>query len=162
MRMSEAEGKAFLAKAAARNPKIKVMHDMTTLGIDTESEEKPTKYRSAINRVDGLVFRSNLETSFYLDLKRLRDAGEISGFVLQPAFVLLEGRSEANKNILPAITYKADFLVFNNNGICDVIDTKGYRTKEWKRTLKMFNLKFPGLKLFEVQSISDYLSQKRY
>lgn len=108
-------------------------------------QPKKAKLRAEITHMDGIVFRSKLEAAFYIDLKQLLAAGEISGFCLQPKFVLVEG-----KEGLQAITYSADFVIFHNGrikpaGTYEIVDTKGYETEQWKRTYKQFKLKFPQL-----------------
>jgi hypothetical protein len=57
-------------------------------------------------------------------------------------FILVEG-NDADR----AITYKADFIVFNNDGTYSIVDVKGYETEQWKRTFKQFRLKYPKLEL---------------
>lgn len=69
-------------------------------------------------------------------------SGEIAGFVTQPRFVLQEGSNEEK-----AITYSADFLILHNDGSYSVEDTKGYESQQWKRTLKQFKLRYPGIDL---------------
>ena len=46
-----------------------------------------------------------------------------------------------------AITYKADFIVFNKDGTYKIVDVKGFESQQWKRTAKQFRLKFPELEL---------------
>lgn len=105
-------------------------------------QETKQKYSNKGNWYDGLFFRSQLEQKRYCQLKILYHAGEISGYVLQPQFILQEG-NEANR----AITYSADFLVLNNNGTYEVEDTKGYESETWKRTYKQFKLRYPNIDL---------------
>ncbi|MFL0198403.1 DUF1064 domain-containing protein [Clostridium sp. WILCCON 0269] len=78
----------------------------------------------------------------YCQLKLLFYAGEIAGFILQPEFILQEGRGGQR-----AITYTADFLVLNNDGTYSVEDTKGYESAQWKRTYKQFKLRYSGVEL---------------
>lgn len=57
-------------------------------------------------------------------------------------FVLVEGNPKDR-----AITYKADFIVFNKDGTYKIVDVKGFESQQWKRTAKQFRLKFPELEL---------------
>ena len=65
-------------------------------------------------------------------------AKEIKGFCLQPVFILASD-----------LKYKADFIVFNNDGSTEIIDVKGFKTKEYKVKKKVFEDKF-NLKIREV------------
>lgn len=103
---------------------------------------KKQKYSNNGTWYDGIYFRSQLELQRYCQLKILLNAGEIAGFVTQPEFILQEG-NEKNR----AITYKADFLILNNDGTYEVEDTKGMETQQWKRTYKQFKLKYPKVNL---------------
>lgn len=78
----------------------------------------------------------------YCQLKLLFYAGEIAGFILQPEFILQEGKGEER-----AITYTADFLVLNKDGTYTVEDTKGYESQQWRRTYKQFKLRYPDIDL---------------
>lgn len=103
---------------------------------------KKQKYNNQGNWYDGIYFRSQLELRRYCQLKILMNTGEISGFIIQPKFILQIG-DENNK----AITYSADFLILNNDGTYIVEDTKGYENQQWQRTYKMFKLKYPNVEL---------------
>ena len=91
---------------------------------------------------DGVYFRSQLEMKRYCQLKLLFYAGEIAGFVLQPEFILQEGKGEER-----AITYTADFLILNKDGTYSVEDTKGFESQQWRRTYKQFKLRYPDIAL---------------
>lgn len=108
------------------------------------ARQKPrrSKYNNRKTWVDGICFDSAKEAAYYQDLKLLHQAGEIRGFCLQPEFVLQEGNTEHR-----AITYSADFIVFHLDGTFEIIDVKGYESEQWKRTEKMFRLRYPKLKL---------------
>lgn len=101
-----------------------------------------SKYGNKRTRVDGISFDSKKEVDYYRELKLRLMGNDIKGFCRQPQFVLVEGNSAER-----AITYRADFIIFNNDGSFEVIDVKGYETQAWKRTSKLFRLKFPDLKL---------------
>jgi len=103
---------------------------------------KKSKYNANRVRVDGILFDSQLEADYYNDLKLQLKMGTIKGFCRQPEFVLQEGFATTRP-----ITYRADFIVFHNDGTYEIIDTKGFETQEFKRTRKLFNAKFPRLEL---------------
>ena len=47
------------------------------------------------------------------------------------------------------LKYKADFIIFNNDGTTEVIDVKGVRTKEYIAKKKIFEDKYK-LKITEI------------
>lgn len=112
-------------------------------GIKT-AQDKPrkTKYNNKHTWSDGICFDSQKEARCYQELKLRMLAGDIKGFCRQPEFILTEGNAENR-----AITYKADFIVFNIDGTTEIIDVKGYESQQWERTYKMFRLKYPELEL---------------
>ena len=97
------------------------------------------KYRSYKTSVDGHTFDSLKEANYYNDLKLRLKCNDIKGFCLQPIFILA-----------PGLKYKADFIVFNNDGTYDVIDVKGFKTKEYIAKKKVFEDKY-NLKLTEIE-----------
>lgn len=105
----------------------------------TDSKKKKSKYRSNKVSVDGHTFDSQKEADYYCELKLRLQAKEINGFCLQPIFILA-----------PKLNYKADFVIFNKDGTTDVIDVKGYRTKEYIAKKKVFEDKY-NLKITEIQ-----------
>ena len=103
-----------------------------------EKGNKRSKYGAVKTKIDGQIFDSKKEADYYCELKLRLQAGEIKGFCLQPTFILAEG-----------LKYKADFIVFNNDGTTEVIDVKGFKTKEYITKKKVFDDKF-NLKIIEV------------
>lgn len=103
-----------------------------------ENSNKKSKYGAKKTKIDGITFDSQKEADYYCDLKFRTMAGEIQGFCLQPTFVLA-----------PELKYKADFIVFNNNGSFEIIDVKGFKTKEYQVKKKVFEDKY-NLKIIEV------------
>jgi allantoicase len=109
-----------------------------------KEKKKQSKYRNKITWVDGYCFRSKKEADYYLSLNQLHQAGEIAGFGVQsPEFILTTGDGKDNR----AITYTADFIIFNHDGTYEIVDTKGVKHKEWIRIEKMMREKFPGVKI---------------
>ena len=99
---------------------------------------KKTKYRANKTSVDGHTFDSKKEAEYYCNLKMRLQAHDIKGFCLQPIFMLA-----------PGLKYKADFIIFNNDNTTEVIDVKGYKTKEYIAKKKVFEDKFK-LKIKEI------------
>lgn len=112
--------------------------DFNNHGDKLLHEKKKSKYNANKVEVDGIKFDSQKEANYYNELKLRLSAGNIKGFCRQAEFVL------ANN-----VRYKADFIVFNNNGTTDIIDVKGFKTDVYKLKKKLFEDKF-NLKIREV------------
>ena len=105
----------------------------------TDSKNKKSKYRANKVSIDGHTFDSQKEADYYCELKMRLQAKEIDGFCLQPTFILA-----------PGLKYKADFIIFNKNNSTEVIDVKGFKTKEYIAKKKVFEDKF-NLKITEIE-----------
>ena len=104
----------------------------------TNATKRKSKYRANKVAVDGHTFDSQKEADYYCELKLRLQAKEINGFCLQPIFILA-----------PGLKYKADFIVFNKDNSTEVIDVKGFKTKEYIAKKKVFEDKF-NLKITEI------------
>lgn len=99
---------------------------------------KRSKYGAVKTKIDGHTFDSKKEADYYCELKLRLLSGDIKGFCLQPIFILA-----------PGLIYKADFIIFNNDDTSEVIDVKGFKTKEYITKKKVFEDKY-NLKIKEV------------
>ncbi len=104
----------------------------------TNATKRKSKYRANKVAVDGHTFDSQKEADYYCELKLRLQAKEINGFCLQPIFILA-----------PGLKYKADFIVFNKDNSTEVIDVKGFKTKEYIAKKKVFEDKY-NLKIKEI------------
>ena len=104
----------------------------------TDGKKRKSKYRANKVSIDGHTFDSQKEADFYCELKLRLKSEEINGFCLQPIFILA-----------PGLKYKADFIVFNKDNTTEVIDVKGFKTKEYIAKKKVFEDKF-NLKITEI------------
>jgi hypothetical protein len=104
------------------------------------------KYRNIKAEVDGIVFDSKKEAEYYIQLKLLKQAGEIRDFGVQQRYEL-QPTFKKNGKAYRAITYIADFVIVNKDGTTEVVDLKGFETKEFKIKHKMFEYKYPDLTL---------------
>ena len=105
----------------------------------TDNKKRKSKYISNKVSVDGHTFDSQKEADYYCELKIRLKSGEINGFCLQPIFILA-----------PGLKYKADFIIFNKDNSTEVIDVKGFKTKEYIAKKKVFEDKY-NLKITEVE-----------
>ncbi|MBR3152746.1 MAG: DUF1064 domain-containing protein [Clostridia bacterium] len=99
---------------------------------------RKSKYRANKVSIDGHTFDSQKEANYYSELKLRLQAKEINGFCLQPTFILA-----------PKLKYKADFIVFHKDNSTEVVDVKGFRTKEYIAKKKVFEDKY-NLKITEL------------
>jgi hypothetical protein len=109
------------------------------LALIGEKKPKKSKYNNRKVKVDGMTFASQKEADYYCSLKLLHRAGEIKGFCRQPRFLLL------------GCEYVADFIIWNNDGTTEIIDTKGMRTDVYKVKIKQFKELYPDLRFKEVK-----------
>lgn len=102
---------------------------------------KQHKYRAVRTVVDGISFPSKKEAARYVVLKRQELMGFISNLRRQVRYELNEGGNFK-------YAYFADF-VYEQAGITYVEDSKGYRTREYKKKAKLM-LKIYGITIKEV------------
>lgn len=100
--------------------------------------KRTSKYRANKVTIDGNTFDSQKEADYYCELKLRLQGKEINGFCLQPVFILA-----------PGLKYRADFIVFNKDNTTEVIDVKGFKTKEYITKKKVFEDKY-NLKIKEI------------
>lgn len=105
-----------------------------------EKVYKKSKFHAKRVKIDGILFDSQKEAKYYSELKLRLKAGEITGFCLQPRFVVTFGNDSTK-----ATEYVADFIVFFPDGSSEIIDTKGVKTKEFNLKMKSFQEKYPKL-----------------
>lgn len=121
-----------------------------------------SKYQNKKTEVDGLVFDSKKEAKYYLVLKQRLNDGEIENLRMQVPYELVPAvwktevkhlktkDKEVRKQVQRAVHYVADFVytdVHTGNEV--VVDTKGFRTKEYILKRKMM-LAFKGISIVEV------------
>jgi len=101
---------------------------------------KKSKYLNKKVEIDGFKFDSISEGEYYTKLKLLKRANEIKDFYMQVPFrYKIEGKL--------MFTYKADFVVVNNDLSEDILDVKAFDKKTQKYlTTPVFNLKKKILK----------------
>lgn len=112
--------------------------------------------------IDGIRFDSRKEAKFYLFLKEAEKKGEISDLRLQVPYELIPAIYEdqvihlktkdktVTKCVQKAVHYVADFVYRETEtGNEAVVDTKGFRTPEYKLKKKMMRA-FKGIDIKEV------------
>lgn len=105
------------------------------------------KYGAKKTTINGITFDSQAEANFYAELKLLQRAGEVTDIELQPKFELLPAYTINGRKVRPT-HYIADFRVTYKDGREEIIDCKGFRTKEYRLKKKMFESKY-GIEIKE-------------
>jgi len=88
------------------------------------------KYGAKAMMVDGIRFPSMKEAKRYTTLKALEKAHLISNLKIQVPYELNPGGTHSLK-------YIADFVYTNDKGEQIVEDSKGYKTREYKKKKKL-------------------------
>jgi len=89
-----------------------------------QADQPRAKYRNKKTTIDGRSFDSKLEAGRYVALKRMQEAGLISGLCCQVSFSL-----EINGQLI--CRYVADFVYRDCDGKQIVEDAKGVRTRDY-------------------------------
>ena len=104
-----------------------------------------SKYNNIPEEIDGHRFPSRKEAAYYLKLKLLMRAGIVTDITLQPAYELQPKFKTASGETIRAIKYVADFKVYYADGHIEVVDVKGFKTKEYQLKKKLFLYRNPGV-----------------
>lgn len=104
------------------------------------------KKKKIKNKEKFIKFDSIMECDYYKDLLLLERCGEVKHIELQPRFTLVP-KFKKNGMTIRAITYKADFKVCYSDKESEIIDVKGNVTEAFKIKWKLFEYKYPDLKL---------------
>jgi hypothetical protein len=97
-----------------------------------------SKFSNKKETVDGITFDSKKEAKVYLELKDLLSRFEIKKFDRQVNFELIPTQRDAqNKVIERPCQYRADFVVYHNDGEITAIDAKGMREAAYRIKRKL-------------------------
>ena len=106
------------------------------------------KYHNKKVIIDGIKFDSKKESQYYLKLKMLEKAGKIRDLKLHVPFVLIEA-FKLNDKTYRKMQYISDFTYYDDKDKLHVVDTKGFRTKEYELKKKLMAWKY-GIEIEEV------------
>ena len=109
---------------------------------------KESKYHNKICEYDNMTFSSIKERNYYIKLKMMQKNGKIKELKCQTPFVLIETFKLEDKTYRQT-KYIADFTYIDENGNYHVVDTKGFRTPEYKLKKKLMAWKY-GIEIEEV------------
>ena len=145
--VEEALSRGWISQKEAREMKAK---EKKMDALAEPPSEKAHKFFAQATIVDGHKFPSIKEANYYCELKIRLRAGDIYKIELQPRYTLEDGRRLRNGKWLRKREYVADFRITYPDGRQEVIDTKGYRTDEYKRKIQEFRDKYPEIDFLEV------------
>jgi len=109
---------------------------------------KESKYHNKKCEYKGIKFDSLKEMNYYKKLELLQNYGKISELKRQVPFVLIETFKLEDKTYRQT-KYIADFVYKDEDGKYHVVDTKGFRTPEYKLKKKLMAWKY-GIEIEEV------------
>ena len=117
---------------------------------DAAKAGKKSKHNNIKVVIEGILFDSTGEGNRYCHLKRFESQGRIKDLRLQVPFELTPTmRDEAGKVTHKAMNYYADFVYFNNELGCEVVeDFKGRRTRTYIDKSKQMAHKY-GIIIYE-------------
>lgn len=100
-----------------------------------------SKYNAKKVEYKGIVFDSTVECDYYQYLER--NLGDEYDYIeLQPRYELIPKMNKQRKT-----EYIADFALWKDNKLLEVIDVKGMPTEVAKLKAKIFRDKYPNIKL---------------
>lgn len=105
-----------------------------------------SKYKSQKITIDGITFDSKDEARYYEYLKKMKALGKIENFELQPEYELIPKFKKHGKSFRKT-TYTPDFLIYHTDGSQELIDVKGFSTQQGELRKKLFEYKYPDVKL---------------
>lgn len=100
-----------------------------------------SKYNAKKVEYKGVVFDSKVECDYYQYLER-NLGNEYDYIELQPRYELIPKMNNQRKT-----EYIADFALFKDDVLVEVIDVKGMPTEVAKLKAKIFRDKYPNIKL---------------
>jgi hypothetical protein len=110
------------------------------------------KYNARKWELDGRTFDSQKEARRYQELRFLLRTGVIKDLQMQTPFELIPAqRDETGKLLERAVTYRADFTYWDENGnyIVEDVKSEATRTREYIIKRKLM-LKVHGIRIKEV------------
>lgn len=114
----------------------------------TGSIFKESKYHNKKCEYNGIKFDSIKERNYFIKLEYLQRLGQIKELQRQVEFILIETFKVGRKTYRKT-KYIADFTYIDQEGNYHVVDTKGFRTKEYQLKKKMMAWKY-GIEIEEV------------
>ena len=109
------------------------------------------KYGARRATFNAINFASTAERDYYLYLLALRQSGEVTQIDRQPEYVLQEAFRNAAGKHQASITYTPDFRVTYADGREEVVEVKGYASRDYPLRKKLFEKRY-GIAIVEVKT----------
>lgn len=98
-----------------------------------------SKYKSKKVEFQGIIFDSKFEATYYAYLKELLKQGKISNLERQVKYELVPRQTdENNKFKYHPVEYKSDFEYDDCEQTHHTVDTKGFKTPDFRIKQKLF------------------------
>ena len=98
-----------------------------------------SKYNSKKVEYKGMIFDSKFELTFFIYLQELEKQGKITNLQRQVKYVLLPRQTdENNKFKFHPVEYKSDFEYDDCEQTHHTVDTKGFKTADFRIKQKLF------------------------
>ncbi|CQD26210.1 DUF1064 domain-containing protein [Staphylococcus capitis] len=101
-----------------------------------------SKYNAKKVEYKGIVFDSKVECEYYQYLEKKMNGVRYNRIEIQPRYELIPKFGDQRKT-----EYIADFALYLDNDLIEVIDVKGMATTTAKLKAKLFRYKYPDVKL---------------
>ncbi|MCT2012922.1 DUF1064 domain-containing protein [Staphylococcus capitis] len=101
-----------------------------------------SKYNAKKVEYKGIVFDSKVECEYYQYLEKKMNGVTYNRIEIQPRYELIPKFGDQRKT-----EYIADFSLYLDNDLIEVIDVKGMATTTAKLKAKLFRYKYPEVKL---------------
>ena len=108
------------------------------------------KYGAKQIMIDGHMFPSLKEASYYRRYKDMLKHGEIIKLELQPKFTLIPAFKGKDGKMERSVCYTADFRLTYPDGRQTVVEVKGYKTRDYVLRRKMFKWQNKDVDFVEV------------
>lgn len=106
------------------------------------------KYRAIKTVYNGVKYDSKKEAHYARELDLRLKAKDIIRYERQPIFVLQPAYKKDGR-MIREIRYIADFKVFYPDGLIEIIDCKGMKTRDYLIKKKMFEYRYPNMEILE-------------
>lgn len=103
---------------------------------ETKKQARKNKYSAVRQTYGGYSFASKMEARFARDLDLRLKAKDIVAWEPQPK---IELRGENGSLIA---TYKLDFKIVHHNGQIELVEVKGFQTRDWRLKWKLAEDKY--------------------
>ncbi|MDW8564681.1 DUF1064 domain-containing protein [Staphylococcus shinii] len=111
-----------------------------------------SKYNAKKVEYKGIVFDSMVECEYFKHLETRKFIDGFDYIQIQPRYELIPKIGKQRKT-----EYVADFALWNDDKLIEVIDVKGMATDTAKLKAKLFSYKYPEIKLTWICKAPKYL-----